>query len=188
VNGALTVSACIGCGDALRMAPCDGRCDERYVELAAAEDVRAARAAGERAAALAAVAAAFAGAEPEDHAAAYAAVQQQARAALALPAAEPPEDPLRTDAWWCAHCDRVEAPRECLGICIRRPVDLVDAHQLDEALAAAAAVAPAAPALARTVAHVTPRDGHWQRTWTAFRDAAREIVRQDARHGLHDPA
>jgi hypothetical protein len=44
MSDALTVSACIACGDALRIAPCGGQWDERLAEFAAADDVGALRA------------------------------------------------------------------------------------------------------------------------------------------------
>jgi hypothetical protein len=171
----LTASACIGCGDTLRMAPCDGRCDERLSTFAAAEDVRAARAA----AALVAIAERLAGETPPEPERAYAGLRRSAAEALALGDPVLGDDPVRFDAWWCAHCTRLEAPQECLGICIRRPLELVDAAELDAALPAAArARGHEAPlrALARLVLAVTPREGQAQRTWAAFRAPARAAL------------
>lgn len=34
----------------------------------------------------------------------------------------------RTTTWWCAGCGGIDAPQPCLGICIWRPIDWVNAN------------------------------------------------------------
>jgi hypothetical protein len=71
----------------------------------------------------------------------YRALQAQARATLrefdsnngAQPRAAEEIDRFAT--WHCPNCGRVEAPQDCLGICVRRPVEMVPAADYDEARA-----------------------------------------------------
>lgn len=89
---------------------------------------------------------------------------------------EPPDE---ATTWWCDHCGGLDAPQDCLGICIWRSVDWVDA-----------AVYAAARERARTerererrlrqvlrhAAHVHPRSGGWQATRLALRAEARRAL------------
>lgn len=89
---------------------------------------------------------------------------------------EPPDE---ATTWWCDRCGGLDAPQDCLGICIWRSVDWVDA-----------AVYAAARERARTerereerlrqvlrhAAHVHPRSGGWQATRRALRAEARRVL------------
>jgi hypothetical protein len=162
----VTVSACIGCGDRALPRPCTGDCDDRRLELVAAAEY-------EQVAALAAVSAELAASDPGpgEWEPALRALQARARDALASGPPEPEAPAERVDAWWCATCGRIEAPRSCVGICVRQPEELVRAALYDEL----AAPAQRAAALVRTLAHVTPRDGQWERTGEALRSRARAL-------------
>jgi hypothetical protein len=172
------VWSCIGCGAMGTDQPCLGPCGDRALDLvwAGDHDAVVAQAAGsrERARPLLEVVrelASATGGEP-----AYRALQQRARDALHEAGAQP--EPRSADtfrAWICTGCGRVEAPQPCLGICVRRPAEVVRAdHHADAAVRAADAERDARglAALVSRLAWSTPRDGGWEASLAALRGAA----------------
>ncbi len=103
------------------------------------------------------------------------------RAKEALAQAPPEEAPLavppdeRAEIWLCAACGMVEAPRDCLGICVRRTGDFVSAEDHD-ALSAriekARLEARSLAALARQIGWAVPRPGQAERMRAALRSMA----------------
>ena len=178
---------CIACGNMGRLRDCTGQCAFREVIVVEGEAYAELHEAGEMAQALleAAGPAIVALAEIGDDGAAlearYDALQAQARAALreAGPAAafEPTQD--RPPVWLCDACGMVEAPQECLGVCVRPVRDFVYAKDYD-ALAAAAqpdiAKARRAHALLASLGHTRPREGQWERAAQYFSHEARIIL------------
>jgi hypothetical protein len=68
-------------------------------------------------------------------------------------------------AWQCIGCGRLESSQPCIGICEDRPVELVYAWQLEEALA-----------LLRQLAWSTPREGEWERSFRDLQARARKLL------------
>lgn len=85
----------------------------------------------------------------------------------------------RMTAWQCIGCGRIEGPRPCIGVCQDRKVDFVYASDHDEALAQLALARRQVETLAvlvRQIAHTTPREGEWERTWRALQVRARRAL------------
>lgn len=85
----------------------------------------------------------------------------------------------RVTAWQCIGCGRIEGAQPCIGICEDRKVDFVYASDHDEALrqlALARSQVEALAALVRQLAHTTPREGEWERTYRALQARARRIL------------
>jgi hypothetical protein len=89
------------------------------------------------------------------------------------PPAVPPDE--RAEIWLCAACGVVEAPRDCLGICVRRTGDFVGAADHD-ALSAriemARLEARSLAALARQTGWTVARPGQAGRMRAALRNMA----------------
>lgn len=68
-------------------------------------------------------------------------------------------------AWQCIGCGRLESSQPCIGICEDRPVDLVYAWRLEQALA-----------LLRQLAWSTPREGEWERSFRDLQARARKLL------------
>jgi hypothetical protein len=196
----LMVPTCIGCAAMSRLGDCDGGCREQRLDLirASAFDELVTLAVESRAAAdaFAAVVERLAGEEPgnggepgngeepgdDGYEAAYRAVQADGRAALERhPGGASRRDELLATAsepamtWWCPTCGGVDAPQECLGICVWRAIEWVaeqDYALMREQAAAEHAHETALRALVRQFASVTPRTGQWERSWSAFRARA----------------
>jgi hypothetical protein len=86
-------------------------------------------------------------------------------------------------AWQCIGCGRIEAPQTCVGICEYRKVKFVDAVEHEEALVAARAARREADilgALVRRLAHTSPRQGEWERSYKALQQCARRAFREIA--------
>lgn len=81
-------------------------------------------------------------------------------------------------AWQCIGCGRIEAPQTCVGVCDYRRTEMVYAGDHEEALERARAEAAAFEALVARLAHITPRDGEWERTYRALQAEARRLVAQ----------
>ena len=181
-----TVQSCIGCGALDSERECTGACDDRPVELVLAADheaaLEAASVAQRRIRELAPLVSRIAGAAPvADERAAYLAVQAEARATLRRLEPEAPAAgrPQPIAAWWCATCDRIEAPRPCIGVCVRHPADMVGLDTHTRAVLAGDAAAAGARALAAVVvqaAWVTPRPGEWQTSRSALAEQARRAL------------
>ena len=87
------------------------------------------------------------------------------------------------NAWQCIGCGRIEAPQTCVGICEYRKVKFVDAVDHEQALVAAHAVRREADilgALVRQLAHTSPHQGEWERSYKAMQQCARRALREIA--------
>ena len=85
------------------------------------------------------------------------------------------------DAFQCMGCGRIDAPRECIGICQDRAMRIVAAADYlaaAERAEAAEREREALKELVRQVAHVRPADGRWQDTFEAFQARARALLRR----------
>ncbi|MFN7087747.1 MAG: hypothetical protein ACK4N4_14145 [Burkholderiales bacterium] len=85
----------------------------------------------------------------------------------------------RVTAWQCIGCGRIEGAQPCVGVCEDRRVDFVYAFDHDEALAqltVARAQMEDLIALVRQLAHTTPREGEWERTYRALQAHARRVL------------
>lgn len=85
----------------------------------------------------------------------------------------------RITAWQCIGCGRIEAPQQCIGVCSDRKIELANAADLDQALAAleqARRRAEALAAVVRQIAHTRPRAGECERTWLALQERARAAL------------
>ena len=187
----LIIPACIGCGAMRQDETCPVACAERKAELVSAADydrLAAVAAAGRaRVSGLRAVAAELARAEPApgEWENAYQTLQQSARSALRQfrPPPSGPDDPFspaRTvTVWRCPDCGGVDAPQPCIGICIWRPAQWVDAASYQEARSRALADRDAERSLAgllRRLAFTTPHAGQWQRSWRALQSQAQHAL------------
>ncbi len=93
------------------------------------------------------------------------------------PQAVPPDE--RAEIWLCVSCDMVEAPRDCLGICIRRNGDFVrgkDHDALSAQIESARIESRSLAALARQIGWATPRPGQFERTRGALRTMALSLL------------
>jgi len=98
---------------------------------------------------------------------------------IALPPLE--REPM-TDyiqAWQCVGCGRIEAPQTCLGVCRDRKILMVAKDDHDRVAGdldkARRRVEVALTMLAR-VAHSTPREGQWERSYRALQEQARDAI------------
>jgi hypothetical protein len=200
----LVVIYCIGCGRVDTAQACPEACDEQALDLVFASDydalanvadpfrgvrmlrdlvvrlVHSGPDQGERAAASHDGERAVAPRDSEaEHA--FRALEAEARSVLrevnlhrrAQP--RPAEEVERIATWHCPRCGRVEAPRDCLGICVRRPVEMVPAARYDEARAhyeTARRQEEELSVVVRQLAWVTPRAGEWERTRRALQSRA----------------
>jgi hypothetical protein len=85
------------------------------------------------------------------------------------------------DAFQCTGCGRIDAPRECIGICQDRAMQIVAAGDYFAALERAQAAERENEQLRiqlRQVAHVRPVEGRWQETFEAFQQRARALLQR----------
>ena len=187
----LTIPACIGCGAMRKDQTCEVPCAERRVELVSAGDYDrlavAATACRARVRGLRAVAGDLAGAKQADgeREAAYRALQQSARSALRRFSPPPghPDDlfsPVSAVVVWrCPDCGGLDAPQPCIGVCIWRSAQWVDAARYEAERARARADRKAERSLVgllRVLAFTTPRPGRWERHWHALQARARHAL------------
>jgi hypothetical protein len=189
----LSIPGCIGCGAMRQYESCEGACRARRLELVGGSDYDE----------LTAVAAAcrlrierfwplvgeLARTEPGpgEWRAAYGALQQSARSVLRGSGAaargldeERPSPAGTVIVWRCEDCGGVDAPQECIDVCIWGPADWVDAAPYEAERSRAARdreVEQSLAGLLRRFAFATPRDGHWERSWRAFQSQARLALR-----------
>ena len=190
---------CIGCGRLDSPQACPGACDERAVELVFGSDYDALGDAADPFAGvrkLREVVAQIVHATPHpgepasaiteaEWQATHRDLQVRARSALRQLNLNNPEHPRAADevdriaAWYCPNCGAIEAPRNCLGICIRRPVEAVPAAQYDKARERYERARRATAELSgvvRQLAWVTPRPGEWERTARALHARALQAL------------
>jgi hypothetical protein len=178
---------CIGCGAMGNSKPCTGTCDYRKLQL-----VRSAEYAGlleeatvvvEQVKSLLAVVERIADLprEGEEMTSSYRFLQNRARDLLRglVPAQNtPPAE--RALVWRCSTCDQIEAPQECLEICIRPVEEFVHASHYDELMelvTAGRVQSRKLYAFVRQLAWASPRAGQWERTLQAFQDRARSLLK-----------
>ena len=82
----------------------------------------------------------------------------------------------RVKAWQCIGCGKIEAPQTCVGVCQDRRVEFVYAFEHDEAIASMRQRLKALEVLALQLAHATPRNGEWERSYRALQDQARRAL------------
>jgi len=185
----LTVWRCIGCGAMGNARECLGTCHfKRYfvVDAASHADLLEFQLnLCERNEALRRFArdVATEAATPERFEQALAGLRARAKSLLAqapseeAPKAVSPDE--RAEIWLCASCGMVEAPRDCLGICIRRNGDFIrgeDHDALNARIESARIESRSLASLARQVGWTTPRPGLSERTRAAVRTAALALL------------
>jgi len=85
----------------------------------------------------------------------------------------------RVTAWQCIGCGRIEGAQPCVGICEDRRTDFVYASDHDEVLAQLTLMRERKEtlvALLRQLAHTTPREGEWERTYRALQARAQRAL------------
>ena len=96
------------------------------------------------------------------------------------------------DAWQCIGCGRIEAARNCIGVCQDRKVSFVEAADFDAtetALAQERRRSAALLSLVRQLAWTTPRGEDWQSSYRALQSRARSLLAQlDAQARHEEPA
>lgn len=185
------VPTCVGCGAMSRFGSCATGCAEQRLDLvrAAAYDALAAHGAAmrERDEGLTAAAEQIASSTPTtvDWEESYRKAQALARSAIREHAADEqrdrswdqPSEPAIT--WWCMECGGIDAPQPCLGICVWRTVEWVDAAHYQrehERFLVDRDRERRLRALMLRIAHVTPRAGQWERSLKALqRDLRRTL-------------
>lgn len=199
----IVIPRCIGCGAMHEFERCEGGCHEERLDLVAAADLEALAATEQAARArIEALLPAVRMLVEQQPAAgelrqAYGAVARAAREALhgaPAPARWPPrlgdpDGPLRIDVWRCRDCGAVDAPQECLGICIWRRFEWVTIGDWQRRSAHAEAVGVLEhriSGLLGRLAFATPRADAWQRSWRVLSREARELL--GAHHEIDRPA
>jgi len=182
----VTVSTCIGCGAMSKPGECPGCCSqERRLELVPAFEHdrladQNAETAGQVAELRATVERFLAGATGvRDAAQALAGARQEARATLAtLRSSAPPlpEDDVEPSvAWWCERCGGIDAPAPCIGVCIRKPAEWVNARCYQHERAHGVRLLAERRGLIATVralAFTSPRPGQEERHLRALSERA----------------
>ena len=171
---------------------CPGICRERKLELVSGGEYDAAAAAAAacrvRIAALRPVVEELASGEPRraDWRDRYESARERGR--MALKAAGHPTRELDDDEGWsagvtvvwrCPDCGGLDAAQPCIGVCIWRPLDWVEAGAFEAERARALrdlALERSLFDLVSRFARVTPRDGEWERNWRAFQGQARTVL------------
>jgi hypothetical protein len=85
----------------------------------------------------------------------------------------------RVQAWQCIGCGKLEASQPCIGICEDRKVEFVYAFEHDDVvsqLGAARRQVETLRALVRQLAHSTPRNGEWERSYLALQAKAKRML------------
>ena len=188
----MSISTCIGCGSMREFAKCEGICRERKLELVSGgeydELVAAATASRSRIGLFLPIVADLAGAAPLRPNWRVLCESFRERARLVLRAAGAPGHPAFDDAapsaettivWRCPDCGGLEAMQPCIGVCIWRPADWVQAAAFESDRAQALRdihLERSLFGLLTRVANVAPRDDEWRRNALAFQAQAREIV------------
>jgi len=83
------------------------------------------------------------------------------------------------EAWQCIGCGRVEAARNCIGVCQDRKVDFVEAGEYEasqRALSAERERSATLLALVRQLAWTTPRGEDWRPSYRALQGKARALL------------
>jgi hypothetical protein len=115
---------------------------------------------------------------------AYRSLQDEARTALRrhpdIPVGEFDWEPAEVAITWrCPRCGGIDAPQECLGICVWRPVEWVTRDTYEEEREQTLAERDQEGKLRRllrVIASVTPRREAWERSWNALRAQASQAL------------
>ncbi|HEX3123069.1 MAG TPA: hypothetical protein VHQ21_07170 [Rhodanobacteraceae bacterium] len=82
-------------------------------------------------------------------------------------------------AWQCVGCGKIEAPQPCIGVCRDRKILMVSKDEHDAVAAqlehARSLVRIAIDMLGR-VAHSTPKQGQWERSYRVLQEQARASI------------
>lgn len=119
---------------------------------------------------------------PSEYETTYRSLQTAARAVLRRYAANDQQrlaEPDRATTWWCSGCGGIDAPQPCLGICIWRRIDWVNAQIYDREHKRAVAGRDTElrlRALLRPVASITPRERQWKLGWRTMRAQAQRSL------------
>lgn len=180
----VTIPRCIGCGGMRDYESCETTCSERKLEIVSAgeydELTAAATARRVRIDAFVEVLGKLVGGDPEpqEWQIAYDALRESARSALRRfgaeardAAAEVPAPAESSVVWRCPECGGLDAPQECIGVCIWRPsewvnVSLYEAERLRAELDRE--LERSLLGLVSRLAFLRPRHGEWERNWRAL--------------------
>lgn len=175
----VTVPTCIACGAMGRDARCETDCSEHRLRLVGAADFDALCEAGELArsdlSVLGPLLESLSRPPPPDSECdrVYGELRDAARRLLPALSARggDRESPSPVVGWWCAECGNVDAPQPCLGVCVWRRMDWVNADLYDEELICSALELDAAR-VAREVLglllSVQPKPGGCAEAWRAM--------------------
>ena len=187
----ITVSTCFGCGAMEWRGTCETGCRERrldFVRAAAYEELATIAARSVTAiTAFRPVAEELATHRPRapELEAVYRDLQTRAHELLHHHPEGTDEDAVLAQAsqpavtWYCDRCGGIDAPQECLDVCVWRPVDWVpeaDYRELRERELAEHGVERRLRVLVRRLAWTTPLPGEWAR--------CSDVLAGDARHAL----
>ena len=187
----LSISTCVGCGAMREFASCERMCRERKLELVSGGDydelLAAAEACRVRVRGLLRLVEELAAATPRaaECMGLYESFRRRARQALREAAPPLGDEVARARAaaetqvvWRCPECGGLESPQPCIGVCIWRPTEWVRADAFDaeraQGLRDMEFEQSLRDFLAR-LARVTPREGEWERNWSAFQVEARRL-------------
>ena len=82
-------------------------------------------------------------------------------------------------AWQCVGCGKIEAPQPCIGVCRDRKILMVAREDHERVLAdlvQAQERVHAAIAMLSRIAHSTPHEGQWERSYRAVQAQARDTI------------
>ena len=82
----------------------------------------------------------------------------------------------RIKVWQCIGCGRIDDPQPCVGVCRDAKVEYVLASHHDAEMAAARAEIAALRDVVQRIAHTSPRNGQWEKTWLALQERARKAL------------
>ena len=194
-GGRFPVRWCIGCGAIENLQPCLGPCDERKLEIVRADEhdevlARVDQGRGE-VETLTTVVLEPASTSPLEDGWYRSYREMRDHGRLALRGLEPPgggglrELPAdRVTTWLCVACGRIEAPQECIGVCVRPTEEVVRAEHHDDAVARLEVIEGQRRALSGLVGRLAgsgrAKAGSERRPRRAMREEARGVLERFA--------
>jgi len=194
----VTIPMCIGCGGMRVYESCETTCSERKLEIVSADDhdrlTDVANARRARIEAFECVLEQLTDGDPrsvgwQD---AFQALQSSARSSLrrartdaATGSADLPPEAESLIVWRCPQCGGLDAPQECIGVCVWRPFEWVNSRLYEVERSRAEFDRERETSLLellRRIAFVTPRNGEWERNWRALQSQA-QLTRAAATGG-----